>query len=366
MTNIPDIGTIESTNTVAGFVGSVGKVAVSLWLTHALDADLSLSLVAPDNTVIPLVSGVGAGANFGTACSPDSSRTTFDDSAAASITAGSPPFAGTYRPMSPLSSINRTNSNGQWRLRVTDSFGGSLGSLRCWSLLLYPTVCSSGSGMCELCPNVTIRGATGIGSALQQNYVALGAPSVCGIAKPCPGTQPTGGSYPADVYTFRNGPSDACITVTVENNATNGSILAAAYLGVVDLANTNRCLNYLADAGLPVSIANPSQTFSFTVGSNAVFSLDLITDYTVALPYTLTVTGGDCRPALNIAPAGGGNVQLDWSTAAGGYALESTNKLVTAATAWPGVTNVPIVVNSHFRVTNNAAAAGQFYRLHKQ
>ncbi len=365
ITNIPDIGTIESTNTVSGFVGPVAKVAVSLWLTHPVDSDLTISLVGPNGVVVPLVSGTGSGANFGSACSPDADRTTFDDSAAISITAGSPPFMGTYRPQSPLSALANISGNGNWRLRITDSVGGSLGALRCWSLFLSPTICPSGGGLCELCPNVTITGATGPGSPTETNYIYyVSAQSVCGVPKACPGTI-TNGPFPADTYMFRNGPSNSCITVTVENDSPLGSIITAAYSEGFDRHNPDSCANYLADPGIYTSAANPTATFSFSVTSNQVFYINLLTDIeSPSLPYRLTVTGGDCRPELNITPTGGNQVQLDWTTAAANFALEATNHLVVGAKNWPVVTNVPIVVNSKYVVTNSAPIGSQFYRLH--
>jgi hypothetical protein len=85
----------------------------------------------------------------------------------------------------------------------------------------------------------------------------------------------------------------------------------------------------------------------------------------VTAPYKLTVSGGDCRPVLNITPVGANNVRLDWTTAAAGYGLESTNQLVGSAMNWSPVTNVPVVVNRRFQVTNNAAVGNKFYHLHK-
>src|SRR5262249_18339553 len=61
VTNIPDIGTIESTNLVSGFGTPITKVAVALWLTHPVDSDLNISLIAPNNTTVDLSSGNGAG-----------------------------------------------------------------------------------------------------------------------------------------------------------------------------------------------------------------------------------------------------------------------------------------------------------------
>jgi autotransporter-associated beta strand protein len=367
LTNIPDTGTIESTNLVSSFSGPVKKVAVSLWLTHPIDSDLSLSLIAPDGTVVPLTINVGAGANFGTACSPDTVRTTFDDAAATSITAGAPPFVGTFRPQGTLANFINTTGNGNWRLRVTDSVGGSVGALRCWSLFLYPVTCTAGGGLCELCPNITLAGATGPGTPTQTGYVLFNSiASTCAAPKSCPGTFSTG-VYPSDNYTFRNGPSAACVNVTVENDSPTAAMLATAYLGSYSPTNADKCGNYLADSGFSLDAGNPIRTFSFTVAANATFVVNIIANTTATTaPYTLTVSGGDCRPVLTAAPAGSGKVRLDWTTAAAGYGLEQTNRLNGAAANWTPVTNVPAVINSRFVVTNTPAGGSQFYQLHQK
>ena len=221
--------------------------------------------------------------------------------------------------------------------------------------------------MCELCPNVTITSATGPTSPTQSGYVTFnGIPSTCASLKTCPGTS-SGGTYPSDNYVFRNGPSDACVTVTLEDDSPSVNMLATVYSGSYNPANPDKCANYLADGGNVVgaSAGNPIQAFSFKVGPNATFVVNVIAGLTTLAPYKLTVTGGDCRPLLNVTPVGGNNVQLDWTTAAAGFGLEKTNQLVVGATNWLPVTNVPAVVNSRFMVTNNAASGSQFYRLHK-
>jgi autotransporter-associated beta strand protein len=368
-TSIPDVGSINSTNTVAGFVGPLAKVAVALYLTHTFDSDLTnISLIAPDGTTVLLSSANGGGGqNYGNNCSPDASRTTFDDAAGTSITNGAAPFVGTFRPQSPLSAlIGNGTPNGNWRLHIADGFGGSLGTLRCWSLFLYPTVCAPGGGLCALCPNVTITGATGPASFTQTNFLTYnGIPSVCGVAKACPGTTAFG-TLASDNYAFQNGPSDACVTVTVENDAPIVNMLATVYSGSYNPANPDKCVNYLADGGNVINSANPIQAFSFNVAANATFVVNLIRDQIAnTAPYKLTVSGGDCRPVLNIVPVGTNNVQLDWTTAAAGFNLERTNSLVGSPSNWEAVTNIPIVVNSRFWVTNSAAISNQFFRLRK-
>jgi len=364
VTNIPDVGTIESTNLVAGFTGPLEKVAVSLWLTHPIGSDLTLSLVSPNGTTVTLVSATGDGANFGSSCSPDANRTTFDDAAATSITAGASPFVGTFRPQGSLASFINTTANGNWRLRITDSYGGSTGALRCWSLLLYPVTCTAGGGLCELYPNVVITSAMGPDTPTQPGLLTYnGVPSSCGVAKPCPGTTGSG-PWPYNNYTFRNGPAAACITVTVENYSAGTALLATVYSGSYNPANSDKCINYLADGGV-VMDSGTSHTFSFNVASNATFVLNLIASGSTLTPYKLTVSGGDCRPVLNITPIAANNVRLDWTTAAAGYGLEKTNAVGSGAAVWPPVPGAPAVINSRFVTTNSTAGGREFYRLHK-
>src|ERR1017187_10932863 len=104
-------------------------------------------------------------------------------------------------------------------------------------------------------------------------------------------------------------------------------MLATVYSGSYNLANPDKCVNYLADGGNIISSVNMIQTFSFNVLSNATFVVNIIANTTASTaPYRLTVSGGDCRPVLNITPVGANNVRLDWTTAAAGYGLESRSE----------------------------------------
>jgi hypothetical protein len=310
--------------------------------------------------------------DYGVDCS-DPGRTTFDDSAGTVITAGLAPFAGTFRPEQSLTNFNGkagAEVNGLWTLRVADDTPGAVGSIRCWSLILTPTPCTPGNGICELCPDVTINSATGAATPTQTNYVLLNdIPSVCGVAKACPGTASVSPSQlPCESFTFRNGPTSSCVTVTIELPPPSGisAIFSAAYLGSFDPANTNKCLNYLGDSGTYAYSGDPVRSYSFNVASNATFVVNVLANHQLGVvPYTLTVSGGDCRPVLDISAANPDQVTLDWTTAAPGYRLEATNSLAGGAASWPTVTNVPIVINSRFTVTNHTAATNQFFRLRK-
>ena len=151
-TPIPDVGTTNSVIVISNVDFALSEIAVSMFITHTFDADLVLRLVSPDGTTNILASNLGSnGQNYGVNCSPDSSRTTFDDSAATDIANGVPPFVGTFRPQQPLSKFagkSGTNVNGAWRLVISDVAAFDVGALNCWSLLITPSICTDGGGEC--------------------------------------------------------------------------------------------------------------------------------------------------------------------------------------------------------------------------
>ncbi|HEY3863682.1 MAG TPA: protease pro-enzyme activation domain-containing protein [Verrucomicrobiae bacterium] len=131
---------------------SAAKFTVSVYATVEFDEGLSLQLISPNGTTIPLTAfpNGGIGANYGTACSQDS-ETTFDDDAVFSISAGSAPFVGIFQPLTPLSTLlpcSGTNLNGTWQLNAVEEFTGDPSALNCWSLNIEPYVCEDGGGQC--------------------------------------------------------------------------------------------------------------------------------------------------------------------------------------------------------------------------
>lgn len=149
---IPDAGTVVSSVFVTNVNNALNKVAVSMFLTHPYDADLTVRLVSPEGITNTLVQNRGSnGDNFGIGCEPETFRTTFDDAASVGISDGLAPFVGSYRPEDALSVFfgkNGTNVNGLWRLLVSDNVSGETGTLQCWSLILTPTICTNGGGEC--------------------------------------------------------------------------------------------------------------------------------------------------------------------------------------------------------------------------
>ena len=361
--SIPDMGSVESSNLISGFSGPVMKVAVSLYLTHTRDQDLTnISLIGPDGTTVMLsAANGGSGQNYGSGTN-DASRTTFDDAAATAITSGTAPFVGTFRPQSPLSAfIGNTNVNGYWRLHMADGYSGSLGTLRTWSLFLYPLACGSGGGACALCADGTIYTNTldASGAMMAQIIGQDTVPSTCASPKLCPGWQNVSRYYHA--YPFYNSGSNSCVTVVLTSFGSN--LISSAFLGTVNTTNFTVCSTYLANCGLSTGGAG-TVTYSFNAPSNSIFIVVVNNWIGGGGTYRLSVSGGNCTPALNIAPVGSAQVDVNWPTVAGGYQLEATPSL--PASSWTAVTNEPVAFGNLFNVTNSSASpTNRFYRLHK-
>jgi subtilisin-like proprotein convertase family protein len=141
---IPDNNTVESALIVSGLTGLIGNVTATVHITHTFDSDLTISLVGPDGTTVPLAAHRGSsGDNYGSACTPTTSRTTFDDSVANPISVGTAPFVGSFRPEQPLASFNGksgSGANGTWKLRVSDDANLDTGTLLCWSISINQQV----------------------------------------------------------------------------------------------------------------------------------------------------------------------------------------------------------------------------------
>jgi subtilisin-like proprotein convertase family protein len=354
---------VESSVKVSDFTSLLVQAVVSCHLVHPNDADLAVTLIAPDGTKVGLSTGNGGtGDDYGASCA-DKDRTVFSDSASRPITGGLAPFAGTYHPEEPLGKLRGkmgAEVNGTWMLRVEDGIAGNVGSLPCWSLTLYPAACEPGGGPCRLCADRTIAGAISENSLIQnQRLLRTGTNSTCPTPKACPGLSGTG-TRRYDVYPFLNGPSNACITVALRAEC---ELLSAAYLESYD--PTSLCVRYLADRGLG-TVQEPLLDYSFAVPADAQFVVVVSQVETNAFcPYTLAVTGGSCLPSLDIARAGTNRVVLAWPSFAPDYRLESAPRLGEAASVFQAETVSPVVRDGWYQVTNLLAGTNRFYRLHK-
>ena len=127
---IVDLTTITSSVTVEHAL-TIADVDVQVDIMHTYNSDLDVYLIAPDGTRVELFTDLGAsGDNF--------IGTILDDEAATSITSGTVPFDGRYRPEGPLSVLDGSNAQGTWTLEVTDDSSRDQGTLNGWALVIRP------------------------------------------------------------------------------------------------------------------------------------------------------------------------------------------------------------------------------------
>jgi subtilisin-like proprotein convertase family protein len=122
---------VKSVLTFPG-AGSINDVNVYLRIDHTFDADLEVVLISPKGTRVTLFNDIGGfGDNF--------TDTVLDDSALTSITNGTAPFTGSFRPQQPLSTFIDEDPFGVWKLELTDDASGDSGVLTDWSLTINYT-----------------------------------------------------------------------------------------------------------------------------------------------------------------------------------------------------------------------------------
>ena len=128
---IPSSGTSGSAefSVTVNESGTVKNARVVLDLNHTYDKDLEISLTSPDGKTVILTNRFGGDKdNF--------TRTVFDDSANQSISNGSAPFTGRFKPCGSLSDFNGIAAQGTWKLKVTDHAHRDVGKMNDWNLLL--------------------------------------------------------------------------------------------------------------------------------------------------------------------------------------------------------------------------------------
>jgi subtilisin-like proprotein convertase family protein len=123
----PQPGVSRSTLSVNDAPGGMWNLDVAVDIDHPRVSDRTLRLVSPAGRMVTLVSRQPApGANF--------DGTIFDDDVPTPIASASPPYAGRFRPLETLSSLNDEPVNGAWTLLVIDHVAGQSGQLNSWSM----------------------------------------------------------------------------------------------------------------------------------------------------------------------------------------------------------------------------------------
>ena len=191
---------------VVANAGTISDVNVTLNITHTYDGDLQIDLVAPNTVRVPLSSRNGSSENNYTG-------TVFDDQAATSITAGAPPYTGSFRPQSPLSVLNGISAAGTWRLEVADMANADTGTLDSWTL----TLTTADPFTCSTCSVSTPPEVPALAWSASQDALAWTAIPNASWYDLHRGTLP-------DLPALLNGNVDSCIRST-GSSADSGAIL---------------------------------------------------------------------------------------------------------------------------------------------
>ena len=195
----PIPSTVDFTANVTGLLGTIGTdytiTNVTIDIEHTWDSDLDISLVGPDGTTTLNLSDDNGDNGF------NYTNTVFTDAASINITAGFPPFTGSFKPEGPgtLASVfNGSAVNGIWTLRVADDLNLEEGTVLSWSITFQavnpPVVLNCPSSTtttaCQTQSAVnnafslwllTASSTGGCNGVLSNNNVAQGgAPPACG------------------------------------------------------------------------------------------------------------------------------------------------------------------------------------------
>jgi subtilisin-like proprotein convertase family protein len=131
-----DASTVKNELIVAQ-TGAIVDMNVSIDISHTYNGDVNVWLERIDPVTLEVIT-VMLIADLGG--NSDNIDTTFDDSAAASITTVTPAMAPfntvSYRPVTPLSAFNGLEASGKWTLHIQDDGPGDTGVLNGWSMEL--------------------------------------------------------------------------------------------------------------------------------------------------------------------------------------------------------------------------------------
>ena len=111
---------------------TISKIRVILDISHPHAFGMTLTLLPPQGLPVVLASSpTGTAGGF--------QYSVFADTAPATVASSTPPYAGNYKPTSPLSSLNTRSTLGTWALQISDFGASAVGKLNGWSLIFNET-----------------------------------------------------------------------------------------------------------------------------------------------------------------------------------------------------------------------------------
>ncbi len=274
--------TVTSNLTTTGLAGTLTDVNVSINVNHTWDADLDITLIHPDGTRIELTSDNGGNGDH-------YSITTFDQQAGMSITAGSPPFNGTYKPEGNLDLLNGKFPNGQWKLEVHDDSGGDGGSLNGWSINLTTSGSSTTSGhIAAILDDITVFpvaiDAAGVIQLRTSFAINATPPATTELGNPSlfTGSATSGTAEPTYIWDFGDG------TVTAASyDATTSHTYAQPGHYAVKLTASNHfqtLVNSFTHTVIhPVTAGSPTRSRTIAVNGKRAYCVNIDNDSITAI-----------------------------------------------------------------------------------
>lgn len=269
---IPDLTTVVSAIPVADNK-TIQKVVVTLGnITHTYDSDLDIYLIAPDNTRVELTTDNGSsGDNY--------INTVFDDSSVSSITNGTAPFTGTFKPEGSLAALIGKNAAGTWKLEVSDDSSSDTGTLNSWSITFTYPAQSCG-------PSLAYQGNT--------------------FTDVCYGTG-TGGEN-----TYIDPGEDVTIQLALHNNGTSGTTMVTGTLSTstpgITVTDGDASFPDIEADGTGTSISNH---FAFHVDGSVVCGT--VVDFNVHMSCSENPAGWDSTFTMAVGNVVPGTLVTDFS-----------------------------------------------------
>ncbi len=352
--------------TVAGISAAQGAPSVLLNFTHTFGADIDMYLRAPNGQLLELsTDNGGAGDNF--------TNTVFVDGAAQSITAGTSPFTGNFRPEGTLTVNNcgltitptvstlagfTAGQNGTWQLVILDDAGSDVGAMLNWSLTFPPVSNADLAVVLSDSPDPVTAG-NNLSYTAQLTNTGPSDATNASVALPVPaGTtfvsaSADGGGTCTNVspitctwagITANGAVRIATIVVAVPANAVNGSLINAAVTATSNTPDADPADNFSSAGSGVITVADLSMALTdmpdpVTAGSQLTYS--------AALTNAGPSDAQNARFSVNI-PAGTSFVS---ATPVGGSCSGTT----TVTCTWPGAT-VPTTSRSATIVVSVPAA----------
>lgn len=225
-------------------------------ISHTWTDELDIYLETPSGVQIELsTDNGGSDSNYGNPSACPSQTTSFTMSAPTSITAGTAPFIGNYRPEGNFSSFNGANPNGNWKLAVCDD-GPFITGILMFVKLSF-TACPSPSG-------TTATNPTGNGATI--NWTENGSATTWDLEFQPVGMAQTGiptvSGSSTKPYTWTGGNSATTYQVWVRSNCggSNSNWSAAATFSTTIDNNNPTCFSFALPANgcsntIPINVS---------------------------------------------------------------------------------------------------------------